>query len=744
MGIFCVECERRISGGLQAFENHLLSHDTPYYLCSEGDCIRRKFNERRSLYRHLRLHHADACESSSESSSNTSSSGNTSSSSLNSSQSDEDENRDSETSTGEEREDDSNENNENNRHIEGGENLNDNAEVNDEQVLDPNFDILLEQAAARLILDLRKKGNVTGTAISIVIQEIQRFVESIVDAAKQEIEQNLRRNNVEAHIIKDCVHQVVVKEPFKSLKTKDQQTDYFENNFGLVKRVPIFLGLRDDHKINEEGVEIPIQVPKHFQYVPVTKTLTAVLNNKVLFDLIHSEKKSTDGKMRSYLDGSAAENHPLISEYPFTIRINMHCDDFDTPNPLGAKTGIHKITEINFQIQNLPPKENARLRAVFVLAYAYREDLPEDGIGIMLEPFFLEMQQLESADGVEVNVNGRPYTLRATLVTGSADAAAAHEALGLYSPSCRRFCSTCTILKQDFHKDVLASGTLRTKQVHQQHVRELGVRSEEYMRTHYGVQRNTALWRKAPFADFPQAMIKDGMHDILKGLAPMEIKLALHEFCFVKKYFDVYHFNYRIQSFNYGPADQANKPSPNFTHDSVNNKGSYTIHQSAAQTWCLLQVFPFLVGDRVPLDNPHLKLLVLLKRIACTIFSHVVSDDETESVDNLIDNHHLLFVSLYPPSNVQDEQLEEEELENPDENEDFLEEPCVANHDEVQNEEVAASPQASPERAAAGNRRRKKKQKKIMPINKHHHLKHYKKAMKAYGPAVLYWCMRYI
>ncbi|XP_034249707.1 uncharacterized protein LOC117650399 [Thrips palmi] len=748
MGIYCASCEQRISGGIDAFEKHLQRHASPF-ICCEGDCQRRKFAVKSSLYRHLRDHHIEECDSSSDSSSASSSASSASSSATcsesSSQESDQSHEGDDSTSSSDNVDDNTNGNNINSSE----ESIHD---VTEEIISRNEFDISLERAAARLILDLLKRGNVTGTAVSVVIEESQLFVSTIVDVVKKEIATNLKNKDVEDGIIQQCVNNVSASEPFKFLKTKDQQQNYFEKNFGLVKRQPEFLGYRDDHKVDSNGVSIPTQVRVNFQYVSVTKMLTAVLNNKVLHKLIHSEKKSTDGKIRSFLDGSLAATHPLISEYPFTIRITLHTDDFDTPNPLGSKTGIHKISEINYQLQNLPAEENARLRSVFVMAYAYKEDLPVDGIGAMLDPFFLEMEQLETADGVEINVNGRPYTLRATLVAGAADDLAAHEALGLYSPSCRRFCSICTILKKDFYQDIFAQGELRTKELHQFHLRELLERSEEFMKANYGVQLNAALQRRAKYAEFPEALIKDGMHDLLKGVVPMEIKLALHEFCFVKKYFDVFYFNHRIATFNYGPGDSNNKPSPNFTIASVENKGCYTLHQTAAQTWCLLQVFPFLVGDKVPLDNPHLRLIVHLKCICRVIFSHVLAESDFQELDTNIYDHHKLFFTLYPPTEeppaaaaVDVDAAVEEDEDNPEENEDFLQDPVelLVDGHVTQEENNNPGDEAGHSTNEPKKKQKKKKPKKIRPLHKHHHLLHYIWLMRKFGPAVLYWCMRY-
>ena len=163
------------------------------------------------------------------------------------------------------------------------------------------------------------------------------------------------------------------------------------------------------------------------------------------------------------------------------------------------------------------------------------------------------------------------------------------------------------------------------------------------------MEKNTLLITEPKCAEFPDAFMNDGMHDYLKGLVPMETKLVLHEFIIKKKYFDVNFLNSRIQSFNYGLADKKNKPTANFSHQSLGNLTSYVIRQTAAQTWCLPRVFPFLFGNKVPSDDPHMSLMVLLKRICVIIFSNVVTERDLTLLEDLIFEHHTLFFYLYPP-----------------------------------------------------------------------------------------------
>jgi hypothetical protein len=377
-----------------------------------------------------------------------------------------------------------------------------------------------------------------------------------------------------------------------------------------------------------------------------------------------------------------------------------------------------------YVIQNLPPEENSRLRSIHVAAYAYCNDFdPNQGIDTILDPFFDELKQLECEEGVLIDLKGEPYTLRATLIAVPSDGEAAHEFTGLLAAGSNLFCRSCMVHRKEMHQNILAIGDERTPALHLQHLHEVqaeGVAAQK--RT--GVQRDCKLRTNCKYARVPEIATFDGMHDILKGIAPMEIKLALIAFR-KKKFITVDCLNARIKSFQYGFQDVKNKPSANLSDKGLSVENGYGLHQSAAQTWCFLRVFAFLVRPDVPEDDPHLRLISLLKMMSEIIFSTSVSESDLLRLRALTKEHHELFFQLYPPTQQADMEEEQE-----------IEDEAAVDDVDVQEENV-------PEQEIQNTRgRRPKKPKKIRPINKHHHVLHYEKMIRKFGSAVLYWCMR--
>ena len=77
----------------------------------------------------------------------------------------------------------------------------------------------------------------------------------------------------------------------------------------------------------------------------------------------------------------------------------------------------------------------------------------------------------------------------------------------------------------------------------------------------------------------------DIMHDVLEGIAPLEVKLLLRHYIYEDKLLSLEQLNERIVSFEYGYSNEKNKPSVILNLRTSEN----AIRQTATQMWCLIQ-----------------------------------------------------------------------------------------------------------------------------------------------------------
>lgn len=588
------------------------------------------------------------------------------------------------------------------------------ADLGEEDEPEEDEDIDLAKSAGRLVLNLRQTGGITSSTIQRFEQECTEMINDVTKVLKKKVKAFLDDAGINTEASTELLNNLKINDAFGHIKTIKQQLSYFHSEFGMVKPESKFIDYRIDYRLNPESAQYePTQVSMSCEYISVIETLKLLHSNPKFRALVANEKRSEDGVFRSYLDGSRAKENAIIRKYPNILRIQLYWDDVEVVNALGSKTTIHKIAAFYFCIQNLPAVESSQLSSVFLLALAYSEDLKtKNGFEKVLAPFLQDLQKLESDEGVPMQVDNEPFVLRATLTVLCADTLAAHEILGFLSPSARHFCRICLISRQEFHLNLNAVGARRTRQMFDQHVEM--VQQRRSASRECGVKQGCPL-HDARYFDATQDSILDIFHDILEGVCHWVLSLTLRSFIDDSNYFTLDDFNGRISAFNYGVHDVKNKPSANFSPDSLKGK---KLKQTGSQMWCLTRVFGFLVAD-VPEDDLHLKLVNLLQRIMLIAFAEEVRPEDIDKMDELIEQHHTLFQQLH----VNDDENVFEE--NPD-------------SDESAYESDPDEPDAVQEVREVPTVR-----KKVKPGNKLHQMKHLGEQMRQNGPLVRLWCARY-
>ena len=137
------------------------------------------------------------------------------------------------------------------------------------------------------------------------------------------------------------------------------------------------------------------------------------------------------------------------------------------------------------------------------------------------------------------------------------------------------------------------------------------------------------------FNIFEGGLPHDAMHDILEGIAPLEIKLLLSH-CFSNHFFTLKVLNDRLLNFNFGYTI-ADKPIPILSN--IFQSQEKSIRASASQMSVLVQVLPFLIGDKIPEDNDNWLCFLLLRRRVEIVFCPVLTEIHCSSLKHLIEEH---------------------------------------------------------------------------------------------------------
>ncbi|XP_070526162.1 uncharacterized protein [Cardiocondyla obscurior] len=323
------------------------------------------------------------------------------------------------------------------------------------------------------------------------------------------------------------------------------------------------------------GTYTPKRVLDTFHYVSIIDTLTLILSNAEVKEAILSEQSSKNDILALFVDGDYFKNHPLFQVHKNALRIQLYYDELEIVNPLGSKTGIHKLGVFYYIIQNIPACINSDLGSIHVLLLCTDVDVKKYEFDRILSPFLNDLQKLESDDGVKIMLGNEEFTLHATITAFCGDTLAVHEVFNMLGPKANKFCRLCLYSREDLYAGITTFGNERTEETMNEHLEYLHMHNfSAQSMTATGVKGNCCL-NQSRYFHTSRNKIFDVMHDILCGVGPMILKLVLYQYICVTKQLTIDYLNNKIASFQYGFVENKNKPSANFTINMLQKKIIY-------------------------------------------------------------------------------------------------------------------------------------------------------------------------
>lgn len=233
-------------------------------------------------------------------------------------------------------------------------------------------------------------------------------------------------------------------------------------------------------------------------------------------------------------------------------------------------------------------------------------------------------------------------------------------------------CRFCLGERLPFQVSEVRSGAFcpRTQQQHRVHIQTA---LDNTNQSHcFRVKRQCPLTDKLKHFDVLSGYPPDMLHDLFEGIVPFEVALCLN--VLIKgKYFTLEELNRSIKEFPYRWADKTDAPQTVPQKFAKKNK-------QKENCWSLLHFLPFLVGAKIPENEPAWQVLLNLKDIVELVLSSVHTEEAIGFLDSKISEHRHRFQDVFP-------------------------------------------------------------QEKLTP--KHHFLEHYRQLIKAFGPLVSLWTMRF-
>jgi hypothetical protein len=499
-----------------------------------------------------------------------------------------------------------------------------------------------------MIGQLESKSNMTLTNIQIIVDNLIGFLSDISQYCIQTVNTMLTELSISPSVsaAEACITDLAnLPDCIKTVDTEYKRTQYLKESDVLIEPQEIVLSTRTELRfVSSLGNHVPTVVEDTMQYVPIERTLGAILLQEKYASLIAkfaaSCKDQDDGIIGHYFHTESFKKHPYFKKYPDALALNLYVDAFETTNVLGSHTGVHKLEGLYMMVQNFPAEYQSQLSSIFLVALWYAADVKSYGYDKIFEPIVNSLQKLESDEGVEIRLGNKEVTVRACLVFISADNLGYNSLFGFCeSFAATKFCRFCECNREEANSLFAESQLkLRSRDSYNTAVSRVGSASYDQQMT--GIKRGCLL-NNLQYWHVTENFAVDVMHDILEGIAGFELALILNGIAADKEcQLSLEKLNSAITCFNYSLADRNSRPP---TLSSLN-----AIRMSASEMWCFLRNLPLLIGSLIPREQGHWNLLKLLLDIADIVFAPVVSDNLGSFLSHLIAEHHSYFKELFP------------------------------------------------------------------------------------------------
>lgn len=100
-----------------------------------------------------------------------------------------------------------------------------------------------------------------------------------------------------------------------------------------------------------------------------------VLSNREVLDHLKKDRESCEGFISSFEDSLTFQNHAFFQKHKNAIQILFYFDEFQSNNPLGAKTYANKMGAFYMSILNLPDHLRSFIGNVHLVALAKHADI---------------------------------------------------------------------------------------------------------------------------------------------------------------------------------------------------------------------------------------------------------------------------------------------------------------------------------------------------------------------------------
>ena len=392
-----------------------------------------------------------------------------------------------------------------------------------------------------------------------------------------------------------------------------KRINYFKARNVYVKPIPIVLGTTDKGR------------PDSIQYISLIETMKKIFSNEDYFQACKKymskapENPTILGDFKDASTFRASVETDQIT-FPFVV----YYDDFESGNPLGSKKGIHKIGAVYMSLRCCDPFYYSKVDAIHLLMLLKSRQREKYDDSKIFERLIEEINALEN-EGLEFSNE----KVKFKFIGFNGDNLGLHSLLGFSeSFSADYSCRFCKITKKDLHRSCYLDKTKERN-------------PDNYRVGKEGVMSNSPFNKIESFHCTTNYVV-DAMHDLFNGVGNYVLSKALY-FYIKNKYFSLQQLNESIAHFDIKKVNVKNRPSNIKEHNLL--KGNLPL--SCSEVKLVISYLPVLIGEFVPEDCQHWRLLLLLREIALITSSKKICTTSLDYLDSIISEHNQLYLKLF-------------------------------------------------------------------------------------------------
>ena len=509
----------------------------------------------------------------------------------------------------------------------------------------------ISQAALKFIMALMSSSFIPLSTSEFVKNCSQNLIEDILSYLLGKTVSVLETCRCEKHVIENLTEEFNRwKTPFSGIDSQHRILSYLKNKGLYIEPVPHSMGERWGTKRDRKTKkQIQVKVKDLFYYIPIESTIKLVLLQPKAMSMLKVEQVSNFESVEDWFCGENGKKLMAYAKFKFPksfpLFIQIYFDEVETTNPLGSKTGIHKLGAFYFVIKNFPHAANSSLNNIHMLALTHAIDIKKYSAEPVIKVIVNELQKLHDK-GFDIFMDGKKTNFRCLLTQIVGDNLGLHFILGyMENFSTVSFpCDMCMISKVDIQhvfkedKQALRTDILYSSQVHQ-------MQSGEISNKNCGIKRFSCL-TELPYYHPASNDSADIMHDIFEGVIPCEVKLFLYHVLYDVKCMSITELNRRIKFMDYGIVCSS---KPSTINESRMKSTDSLLGQHSTQMLTLFMYLPLILSDVIDkVDTQKWKLYQILKQLCDVILSPNLNCLQITYIEELVMEHHSLMKECYP------------------------------------------------------------------------------------------------